>query len=78
MRALLLLAMAPVWAGELRVGRAAVKITPPVGAPMGSSYGITISSGVHDDLFAKALVLELDGARAAMVSCELISRRLAL
>src|SRR5437870_5648607 len=70
-----LLAWAPLWASELRIGAAAVTITPPIGAPMGSSYGITISTGVHDDLYAKALVLEVGGARAAMVSCDLISIR---
>src|SRR5437016_9403070 len=75
MRTLLLLALAPVWAAELRIGRAVVNITPPVGAPMGSSYGITISTGIHDDLFAKTLVLDVDGVRAAMVSCDLISIR---
>jgi hypothetical protein len=75
MRILFLLALTPVWAGELRIGRAVVNITPPVGAPMGSSYGITVSTGVHDDLFAKALVLDVDGVRAAMVSCDLISVR---
>ena len=62
MRALFLLALAPVWAAELRIGRAVVNITPPVGAPMGSSYGITISTGVHDNLYAKALVLEVGEA----------------
>lgn len=60
---------------ELRVGRAAVRITPPVGAPMGSSYGLTISTGVHDELYAKALVIEQAGARAALVACDLISLR---
>ena len=75
MRTLFLLALAPLWAAELRIGRAIVNITPPVGAPMGSSYGITVSTGVHDDLLAKTLVLDVDGVRAAMVSCDLISIR---
>src|ERR1700722_18669976 len=65
-------------AAELRVGRAAVRITPPPGVPMGSSYGLTISTGVHDDLFAKALALESSGARVAIVACDLISLRPAL
>ena len=64
-----------VWGGDLRIGRATVTITPKVGTPMGSSYGITVSTGVHDDLYAKALVLDLDGVRTAMVSCDLISIR---
>jgi hypothetical protein len=49
----------PLTGAELRVGRAAVAITPPVGAPMGSSYGLAPAAGIRDDLFAKAIVLEL-------------------
>ncbi|HET8546393.1 MAG TPA: hypothetical protein VFL57_00235 [Bryobacteraceae bacterium] len=60
---------------ELRVGRAAVSITPPVGAPIGSSYGLTPAAAIHDDLFAKAIVLEVDGVKAAMMACDLISLR---
>lgn len=45
---------------------------------MGNSYGLTVSTGVHDDLYAKVLVLELDGAKAAMVACDLISIRRAI
>ena len=65
----ILLSSAFLWAGDLRIGCATVTITPPVGTPMGSSYGTTVSTGVHDDLYAKALVLELDGVKTAMVSC---------
>jgi neutral ceramidase len=60
---------------ELRVGRAAVSITPPIGAPIGSSYGLTPAAGIHDDLFAKAIVLEVNGVKAAMVACDLVSLR---
>ena len=62
-------------AAELRIGRAAVAITPAVGSPIGSSYGLTPAAAIHDDLFAKAIVLELDGVRAAMVACDLVSIR---
>ena len=71
----ILLSSAFLWAGDLRIGCATVTITPPVGTPMGSSYGTTVSTGVHDDLYAKALVLDLDGVKTAMVSCDLISIR---
>jgi neutral ceramidase len=57
----------------LRVGRAAVKITPPVGSIMGNSYGTTVSKGVHDDLYVKAVVFEQSGVRAALVAADLIS-----
>jgi hypothetical protein len=71
----LLLALPLVLSAELRVGRAALPITPPLGAPMGNSYGMTPAAGIHDDIFAKALVLEVDGRRAALVACDLISLR---
>jgi len=58
---------------ELRVGRAKVVITPPVGCVMGNSYGVQISTGVTSDLHAKAVVFEIDGAKAAIVACDLIS-----
>lgn len=66
---------APLRAEPLRVGRAAVKITPEIGTPMGSSYGITISDGVHDDIYCKAIVLEQNGEKGALVACDLISIR---
>lgn len=56
-----------------RAGSATRKITPPVGSIMGNSYGITVSEGVHDDLYAKALVFESGGIRAAFIALDLIS-----
>lgn len=75
MRTVILIAAcaASTFAAELRVGSAAVEITPPPGAPMAGYYFNRAADGVHDPLFAKALVLEKDGARAAMVACDLIS-----
>ena len=70
---LLLVAALPAPAGELRFGAAAVPITPPVGTPMAGYYSARGAEGVHDDLYAKALVLEKDGARAALVALDLIS-----
>lgn len=66
-----LAATLPAWTAELRVGRAAVKITPGAGVPMAGYYRHRLAEGVHDDLHAKALVLEMDGARAALVACDL-------
>jgi hypothetical protein len=70
--ALLLLIAIPGWA-EFRAGRAAVKITPPAGIPMAGYYSTRLAEGVHDDLYAKALVFEQDGRRAAMVACDLVN-----
>jgi neutral ceramidase len=58
---------------EVRVGSAAVVITPPIGTPLAGYYETRISQGVHDDLYAKALVLVCGGTRAAMVCCDLIT-----
>jgi neutral ceramidase len=60
-------------AAELRVGSAAVVITPQLGTPLAGYYNTRISDGVHDDLYAKALVLECGDTRAAMVCCDLIT-----
>jgi neutral ceramidase len=56
---------------ELRLGVGAVKITPPAGAPMAGYYFNRSADGVHDDLWAKAMVLELGTARAALVACDI-------
>jgi hypothetical protein len=69
----LLLIAAPAFGAELRVGRAKVVITPPVGAVMGNSYGIQVSTGVASDIHAKAVAFEVDGVKAAIVACDLIS-----
>jgi len=61
------------FAGELRVGVAEVSITPPVGIPMAGYYSERGAQGVHDDLHAKAIVLDCSGARAALVVLDLIT-----
>ena len=63
----------PVWGGELRVGAASVFITPPVGIPMAGYYAERGAKGVHDDLYAKAIVLEAEGSAAALVALDLIT-----
>jgi neutral ceramidase len=62
----------PVFAGDLKVGAAAVKITPPIGIPMAGQYFNRIAEGIHDDLYAKALVIDKDGKTIAIVSCDLL------
>jgi neutral ceramidase len=58
---------------ELRVGAAAVLITPPSGMPLAGYYYKRLSDGVLDDLYSKAVVVERDGMRAAIVILDLIS-----
>jgi Neutral/alkaline non-lysosomal ceramidase, N-terminal len=58
---------------DLLVGASAVKITPPLGSAMAGYFHNRGAEAVHDDLYAKALVIEKDGVRAALVVCDLIS-----
>lgn len=60
-------------ATDFRAGAAAVKITPPKGAPLAGYYYHRAAEGVHDDLYAKALVLQQDTNKVAFVVCDLIS-----
>ena len=62
----------PVFAGDLKVGAAAVKITPPIGIPMAGQYFNRVAEGIHDDLYAKALVFDNNGKVMAIVSCDLL------
>ena len=57
----------------MRLGRAKVVITPPIGCVMGNFYGVEVSTGVTSSLHAKAVVFAIDGAKAAIVACDLIS-----
>ncbi|MCK4965837.1 hypothetical protein KAS50_02335 [bacterium] len=58
--------------GKLYVGTARMDITPPVGIKM-SSYSLRRPSReIHDSLYVKVLVLEVDGYRTAIISCDLL------
>jgi hypothetical protein len=57
----------------LKVGAAAVVITPPVGIGMAGYYFERGAQGTHDDLYAKAIVLDEGGCRVAIVGLDLIS-----
>src|SRR5262245_1196551 len=63
----------PAAAGELRAGAAAVNVNPAPGTPLAGYYAPRGTKAVLDDLFSKALVLEQDGTRVALVVCDLIS-----
>ena len=68
-----LLFAAPALAAELRVGAAAVVINPPPGTPLAGYYSQRGTKTVLDDIYAKAIVLEVGDTRAALVVCDLIS-----
>lgn len=71
--AVLSLAVIPLQAGQLQAGTAKTNITPPLG---GSLYGYgargdQVSTGVHDPLFAKAVVLADGKRKLAIVTLDL-------
>jgi neutral ceramidase len=57
----------------MRVGAAAVDITPKPGTPMAGYYRFRAVEGVRDPLYAKAIVLEQEGSLAALVTLDLVS-----
>jgi neutral ceramidase len=57
---------------ETRLGTAFTDITPPLGIPMAGYYHARGADGVLDPLFSKAIVLERDGERVALVTLDLI------
>ncbi len=60
-------------ADDLRAAVAAVSITPPNGTPLAGYYRKRLSEGVLDDLYAKAIVFEQGGAKAAVVICDILT-----
>ena len=60
-------------ANSVRAGAAAVVITPALGTPMAGYYHARGAEGVHDDLYARAIVIEAGGSKAALVALDLIS-----
>lgn len=60
-------------AAGLKIGAAQIKITPPEGVALAGYYSERSADGVLDDLFARALVLEKDGTKAAVVALDLIT-----
>ncbi len=68
-----LLCVSTAHAEDFRVGAASVDITPAVGTPMAGYYHERASEGVHDPLYAKAIVFERDGKKAALVGLDLIA-----
>src|SRR5436190_18176936 len=63
----------PAQAEPLTAGAAATDITPPRGCPMAGYYSVRGAEGTHDPLHAKALVLDKDGVKVALVALDLIS-----
>ena len=56
----------------MKVGFAKRNITPPFGLELGGYAGYRPNSGVHDPLWCKAVLLEQDGVRYALVVLDLM------
>lgn len=57
----------------LHAAAAAVDISPPIGTPLDGYSGRTdVALGIHDPLFARALVLDDGSTRVALIVCDLI------
>lgn len=70
---LLLLPAMPLTAADLRMGAAQVKITPALGTPMAGYYNERAAAGVHDDLWAKSIVIDDGTTSAALVALDIIT-----
>lgn len=57
----------------LKAGSAQVNITPPVGTVLVGQWVARKSTGVNDELFANALVLDNGNTKFAMVSCDVLA-----
>jgi hypothetical protein len=60
--------------GQLRAGAVKVNITPYVGINLSGFGGRTKGSvGIHDDLYARAVVLDDGATKVGVVSCDLLN-----
>lgn len=57
----------------MKIGFAKREITPPVGTELGGYAGYRPCGGVHDPLWCKAVVLEQNGKRYALVVMDMLS-----
>lgn len=57
---------------ELQGAMSIVNITPPVGGRLAGHFYEILSTGIHDSLWAKSMVLEQGGQKFAFVFCDLI------
>ena len=61
-------------AGSVKVGLGEAIITPPVGVPMAGYARTGVSTGIHDDLHARTLVLEgVDKTPAVLMTLSIIN-----
>ncbi|MDE2817343.1 MAG: neutral/alkaline non-lysosomal ceramidase N-terminal domain-containing protein [Chloroflexota bacterium] len=59
----------------LSIGAAQRTISPPLGTHMAGYYHVRPASAIHDDLFARAMVIDDGETTIALVTCDLVSIR---
>lgn len=59
----------------LSIGAAQRNISPPLGTHMAGYYHVRPASAIHDDLFARAMVVDDGETTIALVTCDLVSIR---
>jgi hypothetical protein len=60
---------------ELKAGAALANITPPLGTPIVGNFGKQLAADVHDELHARALVVDDGKSKVAIVVCDLLGLR---
>ena len=57
----------------MKIGFSKTEITPPIGTELSGYAGYRPNNGVHDPLYCKAVVLEQDDVRFALVALDMLS-----
>ena len=60
---------------ELKAGAALTNITPPLGIRIVGNFGPQVATNVHDELHARALVVDDGERKVAVVVCDLLGLR---
>jgi len=60
---------------ELKAGAALANITPPLGIRIVGNFGPQVATNVHDELHARALVVDDGERKVAIVVCDLLGMR---
>ncbi len=60
------------WGAQMELGVAAVDITPPLDYRMCGYFHERLSTGIHDPLITRAIVLRQGDRQAALVICDLV------
>jgi neutral ceramidase len=60
---------------RLKAGAAMSNITPPLGIPIIGNFGKQLASNVHDELHARAVVVDDGERKVALVVCDLLGFR---